>query len=267
MVRNPGQLIQHDVLTGIGILLTTLFCHPLAAETLLHVRAGAHPDQNNAEAAITFEGKYAPPFSPRLEISTRIDRSFNRYENFNVPFIKAEIHFSLLPSPQPQTGDPLVGPWVLQLRPFLSVLNLDRWNQDGARGRGGVNAVAHYEVAPQIAVQIEIAPWLELSKFRANTAGREFPAGGFTEKATVELSHRAVFLELAFSAQQSLRSVWRNDWGVQQRLGYRFSPVIQAGVSHELLTGLLDESTGLLRPLPFYDARRSRVAVFGEFLL
>lgn len=262
MLRFLGQSIRHDVLTEIAVLLTGLV--PLAglAETIFHVRAQTVPDHTNPQTALAVEAKYVPPFRPRLEISTRVDRPFSPYENFYVPFAKAQLQLPLWASDTSAAPRSLI-----EARPYVTALALDRWSTDGERFRSGVTAMGRHTFASWLSVQMELTPWLELSRYRTSPDGREFPLHGFTQKITAELSYRDFFLELSFTAQQSVRTVWRNDFGWGQKLGYRFSPKAQAGLLHELVTPRLDESTGQVRSLALYDPRLSRLAVFGEFLL
>lgn len=255
----PSQFFRHEALTRLSVLLTALTCAVARPEARLRTFVGTGLDATSTRTAVGMEAKYVRPLPSGsfLEAYTRLDRPFDKHENFYVPFFKITGSVRTLT----RNG------FALDVRPFVSALALDKWSYDGARGRFGANAVATALPHADLTLQAELAPWFEISQYRTSPEGREFPANGFTEKLTAEGRYRSFFLELSMSLQQSRRSLWRNDYGFQQRLGYRFSPEIGVGVAHEIVTGLLDESTGYLRPVSLFDSRVSRVSVFGEFIL
>ncbi len=259
----PSQFIRHEALTRPWVLLTTLITYTVCAVAwpvaLLKTFVGTGLDTTASRSAVGIEAKYVLPFSSGsfLEAHARLDRPFDKHENFYVPF------FKLTGSIRALTREG----FNADVRPFVSALALDKWGYDGARARLGFNNVATALPHSDLTLQLELAPWFELSQFRTNPEGRDFPQMGFIEKLSAEGRFRSFFLELSVILQQSHRTLWRNDYGLGQRLGYRFSPEIGVGVAHEILTGRLDESTGYLRPVALFDSRLSRVSLFAEFIL
>ncbi len=226
---------------------------------MLRTMVGSQLDPDYPRTTISLEAKYATAWSRSLwsELSARIDRPFDKHENFAAPYAKVQISVSVDTRPEVQ-GD---------VRPFLTALALDRWNYDGARVRVGTNGVVRWQATNKLALQIEMAPWVELSKFRTSPEGRQFPGFGLTEKATLEFNLRPLFFELGLTAQQSLSNVWHNDFGSMERAGLRVTEAISLGIAHELLVARMDESTGHLRNVTLFDSRTSRLSVFGEMIL
>ncbi len=255
----PPQFFRHDALTKLGVLLTSLLCLTARPEALLRTYVGSGLDSSESRAAFGVEAMYIRPVGETawLEGYTRVDRPFDTHENFYVPFARFTASVRALTREN----------FTADVRPFLSAIAIDKWNHDGARGRIGANAVTIALPHPDLTLQVELAPWFELSQYLNSPEGREFPLLGFTERLSAEGRWQKFFIEVSLSLQQSYRTLWRNDLGLQQRLGYRFSRAIGVGVAHELVSGRLDESTGYLRPVALFDDRLSRVSLFGEFVL
>jgi hypothetical protein len=198
-----------------------------------------------------------------LEWYALIDRPFDPHQRLAVPKVSIFGRQDL--------------PWMRGLRPraliMLTGQDLERWSRDGFRSR----ALIGLELTPDLPgpwhLFFRAGPYLGLNRYAQAADGRDLARYGLSEKLTVsyDWGKLAIQFDLVFDQRQTIgmsgSGTWKNEYSTFERLGWRFAERWQAGISHLLSRGLVDEVTGYSRSLAAWDSRESRLSLFAEWTM
>lgn len=223
----------------------------------LRTSLGTKLQPEEPATSVAFEPLLGLDFAKRGELSlyALIDRPLDPYKNFAVPKVRLEFDkpLSLIPI------------FNSELQFYLTALQLERWSIDGYMTRGTVGLKVFKEFFSALTLAGKVAPFVQANQYRQTESGRDLSRGGFNEELDLTLRLGAFTLDLAFLVTQSATdAVWRNDYASYEYLSYGLNKFVSVGVGHELLSSVIDSSTGFFRPIQLFDGRESRVLAFLE---
>ncbi len=107
-----------------------------------------------------------------------------------------------------------------------------------------------------------MGPYLVLSQYKQFAHGAPKPRYGINELLAVEFSISSWKLEIEWILDQAYTSFWNNNYSSSESLQYLFSSSVSLGISHSLLSSIIDDSTGFYRTVQAFDDRNSRLSLF-----
>ncbi|MBI4405259.1 MAG: hypothetical protein HY537_13940 [Deltaproteobacteria bacterium] len=216
---------------------------------------GKNLSQDDDQASVTFE--------PSVTIGTKdnftltayslINRPFNGFENFSVP--KTALWATL----------PIITD-VLVLHPSATLLGLDEWKAEGYMARWGVGVETVCTRAP-IRLSFRVTPFIQTNQFSQRNDGTDLPRYGFSERLNAMVSFWHIELLARLVMEQSYTGNWKNDYSIYEHAGYRMNERLLLGVSHELLSSVVDPTTGFYREFRVFDSRASRLSAFLQWVI
>lgn len=147
------------------------------------------------------------------------------------------------------------------------LIDVGRWSIDGFQSRYLAGGEIQYSLGGGVRLVVEAAPFIHLDEYRQAADGRDLSAWGFREQVTLRWTLGILEVELQGLMEQRSAGVWRNEYGLRERLGIRPWDLVFFGVSHEYVASAIDDSTGRVKRLSMWDARTSRVGAFAEVRL
>lgn len=188
-----------------------------------------------------------------IDLYSQIDRPLDRFKNLQIQ--QTQLTFrQALATPIPLRG-----------RLIVNALDLDRWTEDGSQLRLGGTAEATLLNTPHWNLFLRAGPYVQFNRYRQRTDGTDLPRYGFTERAGVGFRYGPVAGEMQLLVEQYYGAKWSNDYSTFERIGYSLHANLVAGLQHELVSGLVDDSTGLYRGIRITDGRESRISVFVDW--
>jgi len=222
-------------------------------EAQLNLSLGRRLDPERSETTVTAEPVFGLPVKNlgSLHFSTTIQRPFDPYQNFRIPKTRLtwEIPFE-----------------YFQVFATGNALELDRWKIDGAMFRQSVGAAWRVEATPGLRFPMRLGPFLQWNDYRLRTDGRGLAQYGFFERFGLEYDWNRLQFEIYFNIEQHFTGVWKNDYATFERLSYRFTDGVRGGVAHELLSSVVDETTGTATSFSLFDGRESQVSLVMQWV-
>lgn len=151
------------------------------------------------------------------------------------------------------------------LSPALStnLIALDRWGIDGYQVRETASVIGKISPGPWT-FMLRAGAFGIASKYTILADGRAATRYGFVQRADVEYKYKRLVLQALISTVQRFNGVWANDYATSESVGYEFSDTGTIAIQHELLSSVIDASTGFNRPLRIADNRDSRLSLVLE---
>lgn len=191
----------------------------------------------------------------KIEFATAIERPTDPYLNFSVP--KSSLIYSqkLLLFNSAETS----------IRIGLSALDLERWQSDGYMIRPSISFQLVKPLRENLSLLLRAGTYGQLNEYTQRTNGADLPKFGFSQRVGISWNLAPVTLEARLNVEQKNVGVWKNDYTTYEQISYAIADSISVGVSHEILSSVIDGSTGLGRPFRFFDSRESRVSFLVDF--
>ncbi len=220
---------------------------------------GRYLSPEDPGTSLTVEPEVQEAFSGgrALEFAALFNLPFDEYREVSTPKIRTSL------TQQLSAGSYLTTALTLS----AVALDVDRWSLDGHRFRGILTGKIIYEPFRGLTLRFAAGPFYQWNAYTQRADGRDLTYTGLVETFRIAYRTGPVELEAVLSVEQGKSSVWRNEYGTQERAAFYFTEKIAAGLRHELLAGVVDESTGFYRPLSVLDGRESRVSAFLEWKL
>lgn len=192
--------------------------------------------------------------SSHLNLYLAVERPFDSHLNWRLPKTVLAWHEDL----------DFFSSARAQLRVSSTILEWERWNTDGYMLRPGVALQVEKDLTPHLTLLLRAGPWAQLSQFRQRTDGSSLPAYGFTERIGLEGTWGDLIVDLRLILEQFYAAQWKNNYATVERVAYRVSDDFTVGALHELLSNVVDDSTGGYRSIRVYDDRQSRFSAYVE---
>lgn len=215
---------------------------------------GRNLSPEQSKASLTVEPKVVLGLTEfaRIGLLTSIDRPTDVFERLSVGKTVLSIDY-LVP----------VGLFAVTPSVSSNLLNLDRWASDGYRARLTASLTASVSQT-WLSASVRAGSFWMLNEFSTLANGGAASQFGFLQRADVELKINSLLLALSVIVEQSFNGVWANDYATMQQIGYQIEENAVVSLRHELLSSVIDASTGFYRPLRLSDGRDSRISlVFG----
>ncbi len=232
---------------------------PFAFNGSFSTRYGQTFDAKETEGAISFEPFLTLPFDGirHIDFDTVIDRPTDIYQNFRVPRASL-LYWQKIPS---------TTQWRLALLTSATALNIERWKMDGHQVRFlGAGEISR-PLLSHFTFSLRVGPFYQWNGYKQTVSGSTLPTGGLQERARLVWENRDWAVDLRLLLAQSQATGWSNDYGTFEAVTYRIFPGVKLGVSHELESNVIDESTGRSRPFQLFDSRVSRISGMMELEL
>lgn len=216
---------------------------------------GTNLDPDEPEGALTFEPTVGWTFEKgqSLSLYSAIVRPLDPYDNFEAP--KTVVTFT---QPLPIWTD-----WTTSVGATANALSLHRWGTDGTMVRWGLFASISREFAPGLTAALRLSPLLQTNEFGQTTAGANLTRWGLTESLAVAYTTGPLTFEVSLVVGQRYNgTAWRNSYSSVQAVSYQAMEKVAFGLSHGLLSSMVDSSTGRYAPIRVFDGRDSEVSAF-----
>lgn len=239
--------------------------NPKKIEAFITTTLGTTLDPKKSLASITLEPQLAWNLSKTTALTAyaEIDRPFDKYENFSNPVTYLLLTQKVSWVPETSTT----------LRFILRANNLHRWNHDGYQLRSEVGIQMSREIARDLTLMGRVWGSGDLNQYRQTTAGKDLPLAGLGERIALSFSPGKFNFELHVIAGQSFygtagsQAIWKNAFITAEVAEYKFNDRYTVGVSHELVTSLIDDTTGLRGSIKVFDGRTSRLSAYMALAL
>lgn len=248
-------------MVGLGFdkrfILSLLFLGPglLAAgftgKFALAVGRDLSPEASNP--SVSFEPDLGVSFSKtRIGFYTLIDRPTDPFESMLVPKTILSLKHDV------QAGEFLLSPTL-----STNFVALNRWQADGYQVRQTASMIGARVLGP-VTLMLRAGVFGVLSEYTTLPDGKAASRYGFVQRGDVEYKYRRLFAKFQMVTEQRFNGEWANDYVTVEALGYQFSDNGSIAIQHELLSSVIDSSTGFSRPLRIVDGRDSRVSIVLE---
>ncbi len=233
---------------------TSLETEPSPISASLTTTLGTTRDRLNSLASFTFEPSLTAPLSQNWTgvLYAELDRPLDPYQNFSMARAYALLIQNI----------PLVDGVDTALRYYLQANQIDRWSNDGSQVRAVLEAEAHIPVAGAFSVLTRASGFGQANRYRQATDGRDLPRYGFAERVALLFAPAPFNFEWHFIFSQSQTAVWKNGFATAMVAEYVVNPALTVGLSHEFLSSLVDETTGLHSTFRLMDSRTSRWSAY-----
>lgn len=253
-------LIFSVVFLALSASSISLAADPIKSFTLNLVTAyGATLDKENRQSSVSFtpEVDFQNDAHTRVKFSGLIDRPTSEYSSIKIPVIS-------LVGIKELDAD---GDFNSQLALAFSALSVDKIGSEGLSLRTRPSISLFISPFDFLNLNGRMGPYLILSQYNQFSNGEPKPRYGINEQIAIEISIKKWRGSLTFILDQAHTSFWRNDYSSSQSLQYLFSSNVSLGVSHSLLSSVVDDSTGFYRAVQVFDSRNSRVSMFLDVTL
>jgi len=220
---------------------------------------GSTLDAKDNQGALTFEPSVVLPFDGirRIELNAVIDRPADIYRNFEIPRVSL-VYSQRLTS---------VSDWKVSMQGGVNALNLERWRLDGHQVRFTPSGEIWKEIYPSLKLYLRAGPFLQWNGYTQTAQGNSLPTYGLQERVRLTWEYADFGFDLRFLMAQSRAGSWKNDYATSEAITYRILPGVKVGISHELESSVVDETTGRARSLQLFDTRVSRLSALMELEL
>lgn len=220
---------------------------------------GANLNKDNRQSSLTLspEINYRPDPNTQLSFSTLIDRPTSANSKVWLPTLNLTGMKDLDP-----TGalDPNVSL-------SFSLLSLDKLDSEGLSIRTRPALGVALQLFSFLGISGRMGPYLVLSQYRQFANGEPKPRFGINELIETELTVKSWKLSVALVIDQAYTNFWRNNFSSTESLQYMISKSFSVGLSHSILSSVIDDTTGFYRTVPTYADRLSRVSLFVDATL
>jgi len=220
----------------------------------LNTAIGANLDQTNRQTSLTLTPNltYAIDEINRIIFGTIIDRPFDAYKQFEIPTFSLRGSRSLNPQ----------GALDPQATLAFTALSLDKLGTEGLSLRTCPGLGLTLSPLSIISLSVRLGPYFILSQYNQFANGEPKPKYGINEIIAASLVFNSWKLEMELIIDQAYTTFWRNNYSSSQSIDYQFAKSMSLGVSHSLLSSVVNDSTGFYRTVQVFDTRRSRISMF-----
>jgi len=218
---------------------------------------GRQTDADFPRPSVTFEPwlVWRATTATTLRFRALLDRPFDPYKNWQAPSM--EILGVWLVN---QSGSFDWG-WVAQ----TAGQDIDKWAGEGFQLRQMAGAIARWQPASGLQLELVVGPYVAGNEYTQLRKGEYFSIAGALQQLTVSYQRGLAKLEVLGLCVQDWNGRWRNYYSMTERVSLRLWEGFSVGVSHTLAWSQIDEATGLVAPVGFFDGRKSRLAGFVQW--
>lgn len=215
---------------------------------------GANLDQTDRQTSLTLtpDLTYAIDETNRITFGTVIDRPFDAYKQFEIPTLSLIGSRSLNPQ----------GALDPQASLAFTALSLDKLGVEGLSLRTRPAVGLSLRPLSIISLSGRLGPYFILSQYNQFANGEPKPKYGINEVIAASLILNSWKLEVELVIDQAYTTFWRNNYSSSESIEYQIAKSMSLGVSHSLLSSVVDDSTGFYRTVQVFDNRRSRISMF-----
>lgn len=140
--------------------------------------------------------------------------------------------------------------------------NLHQLSTEGLQLRQAAGLALQTRFGERFQLEFFAGPFGCLNEYERKRNGDPFSQAGFLEQAGLTFQSGAIKLELLLLAVQDWNGRWRNYYSSFERITFRVARQWSFGFTHQLMRSQVDEVSGALAPIGFFDGRKSRIAGF-----
>lgn len=186
----------------------------------------------------------------RLGLYTLIDRPTDPYEKLSVPKTVLSVNHEIP-----------VGTVTLTPTFSSNLVSLDRWSIDGYLVRNTLSLIASKSLGA-LKLFLRAGVFGYVHEYTTLADGSSPTRYGLVQRLDAGYQYRRFVLKFLVVIEQSTNgSVWSNSYSTAESVGYQFSDYATLSLQHEILSSVIDSSTGFRRPLRIADGRDSRVSL------
>lgn len=227
-----------------------------SAKILTSLGTTLSPERSRASWLVAPELETSLGQSGRARLATSLFRPLDPHDNFKVPKLQLAYLHQLL-----------AGAEALEASVALTGIDLHRWGTDGAMARVSSALEGTLSLGSQIFAALQLAVFGQLNAYAQSAAGRDLPRWGLAQKLTLSWSRGRLTAEASLLTTERQHVAWKNEIGTYEELRYEVTNGLALGISHELLTEVIDPTTGLAHGVRLFDARESRLSVLARIEL
>ncbi len=213
-------------------------------------------DSQKSDASLGLESDLFFQFSKKLnaELLATLQRPTDSYRNFRFPRLLLSLRAIAYAE---ETG-------TLAALYSISGLDIDEWSAHGAVVQHLVGAEAQWMPINRLSLQLRAGPTFYTNQYRTRANGIVLPTWGFYQRVDATFQPGRWLFNLRLTAEERQAGVWKNDYSTLERIGYWITRNWNVSLLHRFTGQIVDDSTGLYRPVQFFDSRESRFAVLTE---
>jgi hypothetical protein len=225
-------------------------------ETCLTTTLGTDLSAEEPNRSFTFEPLMVSAFrgKRKLEFYAALERPMDAHKNFSLPKATVSLNQGLPPFYGFETG----------VRLAVSAYDLERWKLDGHKLHIFLGGELSFPLGSRLTLQLLAGPKAQWNAYAQRADGVEQERFGFYERLTALLKLGAFEIEASFRMEQRKTSDWIQEYVSSEEVSYPINETFSVGISHELISGVIDESTGFYRSFRVFHQRESRVSTFVE---
>ena len=232
---------------------------PKSITANINTAFGTTLNREDRQTSITLTPELTYRTQPKslIHFATIIDRPTNPYSQFQIPVVSLSGVRELDPS----------GALNPQVSLSFSALSLDKLGSEGLSLRTRPAMGASLSLFSFLTLSGRLGPYLILSQYTQFTNGEPKPKYGINELISANLTVASFRAEVEVALDQAYTTFWRNNYSSTESLAYLFSDTFSLGVSHSLLSSVVDDTTGFYRRVQVFDSRQSRISMFLDVAL
>jgi hypothetical protein len=187
-----------------------------------------------------------------FRVRALFDRPVNLYHPFRVPVVEL---LALKSLSRGRTVD-----WTAFAQ--SSALDVETWHKEGAVFRQAIGIQTQVRLGAGIRAELSAGPYATFHEFERGRNGTVFSKAGFLEQLSLIGEWGRLRLELVALVLHDWNGSWHLNYSTFERLSFELFPLLSVGISHQLLRSQIDEASGVVAPIGFFDGRRSRLTGF-----
>jgi hypothetical protein len=245
-----GALIQ---VQGAALAAVPAWTSTLAASV------GRPLDADYGKTSFLFEPSVTATWKGAAVLSFRsvFERSLAPFQKIQVPVAESLLSIPLLKGP------------TLQWSAFVqaSLLEVESWGAEGPQSRLAAGASLEWRPHPSLTLDGSTGPYVGLHALDQRYSGERFSKGGWLAQLRLMLEWQRFRLELLALVLEDWNELWHTRYATFERLSFRVLPAFRVGIAHQLFRNRIEDASGMLGPIGFFDGRRSRFSGFVQWQL
>lgn len=186
----------------------------------------------------------------RLGFYTLVDRPTDPYEKLTLPKTILSLSHQF----------PFGGKFTISPSFSSNLISLDRWSIDGYQIRNTLSVGASL-TASGWTIGLRGGGFLFANEYSTQADRSSSTRHGLVQRLDVKYEYARLAFQLKVIVEQSFNGIWSNSYATAESVGYRLSDVTTVSLEHEILSSVIDGSTGFRRSLRVSDGRDSRVSM------
>ncbi|NBX67729.1 MAG: hypothetical protein EBR01_02050 [Proteobacteria bacterium] len=220
---------------------------------------GVNLNKGNRQSALTLlpEINYRPDPRTQVTLLMVIDRPTSSQSQIEFPTVTVAGIKDLDPT----------GALNPNVSLAFSALSLNQLSSEGLSIRTRPALGISIQLFSFLSLSGRMGPYLLLSQSRQFASGEPKPRFGVNELIAANLIVESWKLSVELVLDQAYTNYWRNNFSSEEALEYLISKSASVGLSHSIISSVIDDTTGFYRTTQSFDERISRVSLFLNLAL